>query len=52
MDNFESLVRRVANMLLYGVSREEIRRTLLCEKIDEELIFFAYVGAKMLLPVS
>lgn len=45
---YTTLVRRVATMLLYGMTRDAIRDRLLGEGLSEESIFFAYVGASIL----
>lgn len=43
---------RAANLLSYGATREEVRAALALDGTPEDLIFLAYVAARMLITDS
>lgn len=48
MDRFQALMLRAANLLSYGATREEVRAALGLDGVPEDLIFLAYVAARIL----
>ena len=47
VENFEQLVRRVAQMISYGMSRDDVIERLLDEGLTEDQILLAWVAGKM-----
>jgi ATP sulfurylase len=45
--DFTDIVCRVENMLNYGSSKEEIHDRLVRDGVHEDIIFLAFVAAKM-----
>lgn len=45
--NTENLIRRVAQMIAFGVSVEEIRETLIASGCDEGQAFLVYAAARI-----